>query len=210
MLNPKPFKMKNSKYMFLIILTLVLSLTGCGNKKFFRSDSDADGIADKHDECPIKKGLPEYQGCPDTDRDGIPDIDDPCPQDADPYGCADADRDNVPDSQDACPETPGPLYNNGCPIPETAGPESLMEMPVFQLPAPTPSDAETLSRLYFEKAESFEDIRTAISNALQENGYYREGYFWVKGVQISDFGYKNAENSEFTIHLTLEEDEAKH
>lgn len=37
-----------------------------------------------------------------------------------------------------------------------------------------------------------------------------ESMRWIKQVQISDFGYKNAQNSEFTLNLTLEEDEAKH
>lgn len=170
-----------SKYKSLIILTLILLLSGCGNKNIFQSDSDADGIADKHDKCREIKGLPEYQGCPDTDGDGIPDKEDPCPETTNIHGCADADGDNVPDPLDDCPETYGPPANDGCPYPETTGLEPPVEIPVFPLPAPTPSDVEILSRSYFDQAETLEDVRIIISNALQENGYYREGYFWVKG-----------------------------
>ena len=54
------------------------------------SDSDADGILDSEDDCPLLAGI--IKGCPDSDGDG------------------------VTDNNDKCPNTKGSPYNWGCPI----------------------------------------------------------------------------------------------
>ncbi|MDN6310341.1 MAG: OmpA family protein [Psychroflexus sp.] len=87
-------------------------------------DSDGDGIPDKDDKCPDTPGLPEFDGCADTDGDGIPDPQDECPEVAgskELNGCPDADGDGVPDHEDDCPDEKGPAENNGCPWPDTDG-----------------------------------------------------------------------------------------
>jgi len=94
-------------------------------------DRDNDTVIDPEDRCPDVPGLPENQGCPvvkDTDADGIPDDLDRCPldpEDRDGYqdedGCPDLDndKDGIPDTQDACPLEPGIAdadpAKNGCP-----------------------------------------------------------------------------------------------
>jgi outer membrane protein OmpA-like peptidoglycan-associated protein len=82
-------------------------------------DSDADGVVDLQDLCPLEPGLlPD--GCPirDADADGIPDPKDECPQEAGiaPTGCPvrDADADGVPDATDECRDVPG-VAPTGCP-----------------------------------------------------------------------------------------------
>jgi outer membrane protein OmpA-like peptidoglycan-associated protein len=51
-------------------------------------DSDADGVADKDDDCRDQAGLPEFRGCPDDDGDGFVGSDDECPEEAGNYnGC---------------------------------------------------------------------------------------------------------------------------
>ncbi len=74
-------------------------------------------------------GLVDEDGCPllDSDGDGIADIHDQCPQEAedmdgfeDEDGCPDLDNDNdgIPDAEDECPDQPGLATHNGCPAPE--------------------------------------------------------------------------------------------
>ena len=90
-------------------------------------DTDADGVADKLDECPetLHGAKVDPRGCPiDGDRDGIFDGLDACP--GTPPGCkvdargcpSDADGDGVCDGVDTCPNTPkGALVDaKGCPI----------------------------------------------------------------------------------------------
>ncbi len=90
------------------------------------ADSDADGIPDKDDACPLVSGLASFQGCPDTDGDGITDADDKCPAIAgiSKYdGCPipDTDKDGVNDEVDKCINVVGVVKYNGCPIPDTDG-----------------------------------------------------------------------------------------
>ena len=47
--------------------------------KFGGTDTDGDGVYDKHDACPEVAGLEEFNGCPDSDGDGIQDSEDTCP-----------------------------------------------------------------------------------------------------------------------------------
>jgi len=86
--------------------------------RFGSTDSDLDGIADKEDACPDRRGLAAFQGCPDSDEDGIPDKEDGCPTVAgnpDAGGCPDQDMDGVPDDEDKCPTAPGWVESEGCP-----------------------------------------------------------------------------------------------
>jgi OOP family OmpA-OmpF porin len=81
-------------------------------------DTDADGVPDEKDSCPLVKGA--VNGCPDSDNDGIADKDDKCKDVAGiaKYnGCpfADADNDGVKDEEDKCPGIAGLKENNGCP-----------------------------------------------------------------------------------------------
>ena len=119
--------------------------------KFGGTDTDGDGIYDKHDECPEVPGLKEFNGCPDSDGDGIKDSDDACPLLAGPIefegcpdtdgdgipnnkdkcpnkaglanlgGCPDGDSDGIIDSKDNCPTVAGPIENKGCPWPDSDG-----------------------------------------------------------------------------------------
>lgn len=114
--------------------------------KFSKKDSDLDGIPDKNDLCPTRKGTLENGGCPDKDKDGVVDHLDDCPdkagrvatngcpdkdldgiideQDSCPRvyglaqtkGCPDADEDAIPDARDKCPNLPGTLSGKGCPL----------------------------------------------------------------------------------------------
>ncbi len=73
------------------------------------ADTDADGVLDSSDDCPLDAGLPQFNGCPDSDGDGIPDPSDDCPLDAGlPQfnGCPDSDGDGFPDLIDNCPKAP--------------------------------------------------------------------------------------------------------
>jgi outer membrane protein OmpA-like peptidoglycan-associated protein len=103
----------------------------------YASDRDGDGIPDKEDACPDKKGPrssdPMKNGCPpdetppDKDGDGVIDRDDACidvpgvkTDDPKTNGCPpDKDGDGVPDSADACVDVPGVKTDdpktNGCP-----------------------------------------------------------------------------------------------
>lgn len=81
-------------------------------------DSDGDGIEDSKDTCPELAGLAEFNGCPDTDGDGVSDNNDTCPNEAglkSLAGCPDADADGLANAQDECPNEAGPVANNGCP-----------------------------------------------------------------------------------------------
>ncbi|MCH1548160.1 MAG: OmpA family protein [Flavobacteriaceae bacterium] len=119
--------------------------------KFGGTDSDGDGVYDKHDTCPEVPGLEEFNGCPDSDGDGIQDSEDTCPllagslefegcpdsdgdgisdnKDACPNvaglsnleGCPDSDGDGVTDTKDKCPNVSGPKANSGCPWPDSDG-----------------------------------------------------------------------------------------
>ncbi len=99
-----------------------------------RSDTDADGKRDKHDQCPNEAedldGFEDQDGCPDSDNDGdgILDIEDQCPDEAedidghaDMDGCpeTDADNDGVRDEDDKCPmkaeDINGFEDDDGCP-----------------------------------------------------------------------------------------------
>ena len=86
--------------------------------KFGGSDTDGDGIYDKHDDCPTIPGLAEFNGCPDTDGDGIQDSEDDCPLVAGPAehnGCPDTDGDGLTDNKDRCPKVAGKMELGGCP-----------------------------------------------------------------------------------------------
>ncbi|HYG70158.1 MAG TPA: OmpA family protein, partial [Anaeromyxobacteraceae bacterium] len=56
-------------------------------------DDDGDGIANRADQCPTQRGIPETQGCPPKDTDG----------------------DGVADHLDKCPSEAGAADNDGCP-----------------------------------------------------------------------------------------------
>jgi len=91
-----------------------------------RIDTDGDGVIDSKDECPDKKGLPRFKGCPDTDNDGIQDKKDQCPDVPGIFrykGCPvpDKDGDGVNDEEDKCPDVPGTVKRKGCPAPDTDG-----------------------------------------------------------------------------------------
>jgi outer membrane protein OmpA-like peptidoglycan-associated protein/outer membrane protein W len=92
--------------------------------KFGGTDSDGDGVYDKHDACPEVPGLEEFNGCPDSDGDGIQDSEDTCPLLAGSLeyeGCPDSDGDGVSDNKDACPNTVGLASLEGCPDSDTDG-----------------------------------------------------------------------------------------
>ncbi len=91
-------------------------------------DSDADGVIDTDDKCPLQVGTAKYMGCPipDTDGDGINDDMDKCPSQAGTAkyeGCPvpDADKDGVNDEVDKCPNEAGTAKYNGCPVPDSDG-----------------------------------------------------------------------------------------
>ena len=86
--------------------------------KFGGSDTDGDGVYDKHDDCPTIPGLAEFNGCPDTDGDGVQDSEDDCPLVAGPAehnGCPDTDGDGLTDNKDRCPKVAGKMELGGCP-----------------------------------------------------------------------------------------------
>ena len=87
-------------------------------------DSDGDGIQDSEDTCPLLAGSLEYEGCPDSDGDGVSDNKDACPNKsglASLDGCPDSDEDGIADSKDNCPNVAGPRANRGCPWPDSDG-----------------------------------------------------------------------------------------
>ena len=87
-------------------------------------DSDGDGIKDSEDTCPLLAGTLEFEGCPDTDGDGVSDNNDACPNVAglaSLEGCPDTDGDKIVDSNDKCPNVAGPKENDGCPWPDSDG-----------------------------------------------------------------------------------------
>jgi outer membrane protein OmpA-like peptidoglycan-associated protein len=87
-------------------------------------DSDGDGIQDSEDTCPLLAGSLEYDGCPDSDGDGVSDNKDACPNNAGLAsldGCPDSDEDGIADSNDNCPNVAGPRANRGCPWPDSDG-----------------------------------------------------------------------------------------
>lgn len=84
-------------------------------------DADADGVADKKDNCPLTPvgvAVDQY-GCPlDGDKDGVADYIDDCPAVAGPSalkGCPDGDNDGIADKDDRCPDAFGPANAKGCP-----------------------------------------------------------------------------------------------
>jgi OOP family OmpA-OmpF porin len=84
-------------------------------------DSDADGIYDSEDHCPLIPGLLVFQGCPDTDRDQIQDALDKCPFIPGVLryeGCPipDSDDDGLNDDMDSCVAIPGLALYRGCPV----------------------------------------------------------------------------------------------
>lgn len=100
-------------------------------------DSDADGVPDPTDACPVvaedADGYQDADGCPDPDNDGDGRLDqqDRCPMQAedldellDRDGCpeTDADADGVPDEVDDCPlvaeDADGFKDADGCPEPD--------------------------------------------------------------------------------------------
>ena len=86
-------------------------------------DSDADGILDSADKCPLVKGLIRFQGCPDSDNDGIEDAFDKCAQVQGTIkyeGCPipDTDSDGINDEEDSCVTIPGLVQYFGCPLPD--------------------------------------------------------------------------------------------
>ncbi len=85
-----------------------------------KTDSDADGVEDKKDNCPMEFGVATNGGCPlpDGDGDGVPDEEDNCPDKAgltDFMGCPDTDLDGIQDSDDECPSEAGSHEDGGCP-----------------------------------------------------------------------------------------------
>ncbi len=81
-------------------------------------DSDGDKVADKADKCPLTPGSPELEGCPDKDGDGTADVDDLCPTvvgSIKTNGCPDGDKDGVADIKDECPAVFGSMTAKGCP-----------------------------------------------------------------------------------------------
>ena len=103
---------------------------------FRTADSDADGVPDEADRCPVtpedRDDFEDEDGCPepDNDLDGVPDAVDRCPAEAetvngeqDDDGCPDqapdADGDGVADALDRCPLEPetrdGYRDADGCP-----------------------------------------------------------------------------------------------
>lgn len=88
-------------------------------------DTDADGILDQFDDCPLQKGEIDNHGCPnpDTDGDGVVDKIDLCPDVAglkERGGCPipDTDGDGLTDDKDKCPTEKGLADNDGCPLVE--------------------------------------------------------------------------------------------
>lgn len=84
-------------------------------------DADADGVADKKDNCPSTPTgvIVDANGCPvDGDKDGVADYIDDCPALAGPAalkGCPDGDQDGIADKDDRCPDVFGPADFRGCP-----------------------------------------------------------------------------------------------
>jgi outer membrane protein OmpA-like peptidoglycan-associated protein len=83
--------------------------------KFEQLDTDADGVADTHDQCPATPAgtAVDTTGCePDADGDGVRDGRDRCPETpantpVDAEGCElDADKDGIPNRLDQCAATP--------------------------------------------------------------------------------------------------------
>lgn len=90
--------------------------------RFWKVDSDKDGIADGQDKCPDVPGPADLNGCPDRDGDGIADINDKCPDEAGgqaTLGCPDRDGDGITDSDDPCPDLAGEF--KGCPDTDNDG-----------------------------------------------------------------------------------------
>jgi OmpA-OmpF porin, OOP family len=83
-------------------------------------------VLDEKDKCPLVKGSPANNGCPDNDKDGDTVLDrlDACidvkgvPENK---GCpdVDTDEDGSVDRLDACKTDKGPADNKGCPYPDT-------------------------------------------------------------------------------------------
>ncbi len=101
--------------------TIGIFLTNPAKKSTKQKDSDKDGLPDRDDDCPTKKGDMANKGCPDRDGDGILDKDDKCPEFPGVIkhnGCPapDSDKDGVDDDFDKCPQTKGSPKNNGCPL----------------------------------------------------------------------------------------------
>ena len=101
--------------------TMGIFLTNPAKKSTKQKDSDKDGIPDRDDDCPTKKGDIAGKGCPDRDGDGVLDKDDKCPEfpgSPNHQGCPapDTDKDGVDDDHDKCPQVAGLKKYNGCPF----------------------------------------------------------------------------------------------
>jgi outer membrane protein OmpA-like peptidoglycan-associated protein len=101
--------------------TLGIFLTNPAKKSTKQKDADKDGIPDRDDDCPTKKGDIAGKGCPDRDGDGVIDKDDKCPEFPGVLkhnGCPapDSDKDGVDDDNDKCPDIAGDKKYNGCPV----------------------------------------------------------------------------------------------
>ena len=88
--------------------------------------SDADGVLDEKDKCPLVAGSPASNGCPDKDKDGdgVLDSADACLEVkgvVENKGCpdTDTDEDGTVDRSDACKTEKGSASNKGCPYPDT-------------------------------------------------------------------------------------------
>jgi len=93
------------------------------------TDTDADGVPDRKDNCPDTpmQATVDSKGCPiDTDADAVPDYLDKCPAVSGLTsldGCPDKDKDNVADINDKCPDVAGVSRFNGCPDTDNDGVE---------------------------------------------------------------------------------------
>lgn len=108
-------------------------------------DRDGDGVPDHLDACPDVPGLPELQGCPDDKEEEKPSIRQEPEVQPEPLAeeYPDRDGDGVPDHLDRCPDTPGPAYNDGCPV-MTADDKAILEMAMRNVQFETGSTTLTI------------------------------------------------------------------
>ncbi len=154
--------------------------------RFIPKDTDFDGLADKEDECPNKKGELALGGCPDTDRDGVIDKDDLCPEEFGLNtlnGCPDQDSDGIMDALDDCPDLYGILATNGCPDNDLDAIADHFDQ--------CPNLAGTLAGngcplLDVNANGSLEDEMEALQhpNILDELNEYQKNYWWLNQPEI--------------------------